>query len=96
MLASVLGSSLGARALPTVLAPVCSNVASGVRWRITIDVRRSTVDGNQAVIGAATISWRDPADNRRYALDRRSGVLTVTVPSSTGGWILKDRCTPAG
>jgi len=43
-------------------------------------------------ISDAEISWRDAKDGWNYTLDRRSGALTVTVASSTGGYFLHDRC----
>ena len=70
----------------------CTNPASGASWQITIDFERRTVDGNAATISDGTIAWRDPRDQGNYTLDRRSGNLTVAVPSSTGGYFIHDRC----
>ncbi len=91
---ALLGSSGPLLASP-VRAPVCRNTTSGATWRITIDLGRGTVDGHAATIAPDRIAWSDPADNRRYVLDRRSGALVVTTPSSTGGWVLLDRCDGA-
>jgi hypothetical protein len=70
----------------------CTNPASGANWEIKIDYDRSTVDANPARIGDAEITWRDLKDGRNYALDRKSGDLTVIVASSTGGNFLYHRC----
>ena len=70
----------------------CINPASGASWRITIDYDRATVDSNPARISAAEISWRDAKDGWNYTLDRKSGDLTVTLASGTGGNFLHDRC----
>ncbi len=78
-----------------IRTPVCRNTASGATWRITIDLDRDTVDGLAATVAPDRISWHDPADNRRYVLDRQRGTLVVTTPSSTGGWVLLDRCEGA-
>jgi hypothetical protein len=71
----------------------CTNPASGANWKINIDFAKSTVDSNPARINDTTISWHD-RDNENYTLDRKSGNLTVIVPSSTGGYFIYDRCTP--
>lgn len=75
-------------------APViaCTNPSSGTTWQITVDYDRATVDANPAQISDTEISWRDAKDGSSYRLDRRSGNLTVTVASSTGGYFLHDRC----
>jgi hypothetical protein len=70
----------------------CSNVASGASWQIKVDYDRSTVDSNPARVSDAEISWHDANDSGNYTLDRKSGKLTVIVPSSTGGYIIWDRC----
>jgi hypothetical protein len=36
--------------------------------------------------------WRDAANGWNYRLDRKSGALTVTLASATGGNFLFDRC----
>jgi hypothetical protein len=70
----------------------CSNVSSGASWQIKVDYDRSTVDSNPAHVSDAEISWHDATDSGNYTLDRKSGKLTVIVPSSTGGYIIWDRC----
>ncbi|HEX3936011.1 MAG TPA: hypothetical protein VHX43_00775 [Xanthobacteraceae bacterium] len=72
-------------------AIICTNPASGANWQIKVDYDRRTVDSHPADIGDAQISWHT-ADGENYALDRRSGHLTVTVASSTGGYFLHDQC----
>ena len=72
-------------------AIICTNPASGANWQIKIDYDRRTVDSHPADIGDALISWHT-ADGENYALDRKSGHLTVTVASSTGGYFLHDQC----
>jgi hypothetical protein len=70
----------------------CTNPYSGATWQIRIDYDRSTVDANPARINDATISWRDAKDGWSYTLDRKSGKLTITLASSTGGSFLHDQC----
>jgi hypothetical protein len=70
----------------------CTNPYSGATWQIRIDYDRSMVDSNPARINNATISWRDAKDGWSYTLDRKSGKLTVTLASSTGGSFLYDQC----
>jgi len=70
----------------------CVNPVSGATWQIKIDYDRSTVDSNPARISDAEISWRDAKDGWYYRLDRKSGNLTVTLASATGGNFLYDRC----
>lgn len=72
-------------------AITCTNPASGANWQIKVDYDRRTVDSHPADIGDALISWHT-ADGENYALDRKSGHLTVTVASSTGGYFLHDQC----
>jgi hypothetical protein len=74
------------------IAVTCTNPYSGVSWQIKIDYDRRTVDANPAEIDDATISWRDSANGWHYLLDRKSGKLTVTVASATGGNFLHDIC----
>src|SRR6516164_146049 len=70
----------------------CVNPFSGAHWQITIDYDRGTVDSNPARISSADISWRDATDGWNYRLDRKSGALTVTLASATGGNFLHDQC----
>ncbi len=70
----------------------CMNAASGAKWALTIDSDKNTVDGAPAKITADRINWRDPSSGGLYDLDRKSGALTFTNPSSTGGYMLFHRC----
>lgn len=72
-------------------AIICTNPASGANWQIKVDYDRRTVDSHPADIGDSQISWHT-AEGENYALDRKSGHLTVTVASSTGGYFLHDQC----
>jgi len=74
------------------VAVTCTNPYSGASWQIRIDYDRRTVDSNPAAIDNGTISWRDAATRWYYELDRKSGQLTVTMASSTGGNFLHDQC----
>lgn len=74
-------------------ALTCTNPVSGTSWRIAIDYRTATVDSNPAEIGRAEISWFDPKDGGHYRLDRKSGDLTASVASSTGGFFRHARCS---
>jgi hypothetical protein len=74
-------------------AITCTNPASGVSWQIMIDYRKATVDSNPAKIKEAEISWFDPKDGGNYTLDRKSGNLTASVASSTGGYFRHGRCS---
>jgi hypothetical protein len=74
------------------IAATCTNPYSGVTWQIKIDYDRRTVDSNPAQIDGSTISWRDASNGWYYELDRKSGNLTVTVASATGGNFLHDQC----
>jgi hypothetical protein len=71
----------------------CTNPASGAHWQIHIDYDKRLVDGSQAKIGDAEISWRDTSGNN-YTLNRKSGEMTQITASSTGGYFLHDRCNP--
>ena len=75
-------------------AITCTNPVSGASWQVSIDYRRATVDSNPAHITGDAISWFDPKDGGNYTLDRRSGDLTATVASSTGGYFRTARCGP--
>ena len=92
---------LAGLALPTIdgyaqeseTALTCTNPANGMSWQILIDYRKPAVDSNPAEMTRAGISWFDPKDGSNYTLDRRSGDLTATVASSTGGYFRRARCT---
>lgn len=70
----------------------CTNPYSGVSWQIKIDYEKRTVNADPAKIDDTTISWRDSAKGWYYVLERKSGKLTVTLASSTGGSFLHDNC----
>jgi len=72
-------------------AIICTNPASGAHWQIKVDYDRRTVDSHPADIGADAIAWHTE-DGENYRLDRKTGHLTVTVASSTGGYFLHDQC----
>jgi len=73
-------------------AITCTNPVSGTSWQIMIDYRKAIVDSNPAEIKRAEISWFDPKDGGNYTLDRKSGDLTASVASSTGGYFRHGRC----
>jgi hypothetical protein len=70
----------------------CVNPVSGTSWQIVIDYGKSTVDSNPAEMTRAAISWFDPKDRGNYTLDRKSGDLTASIASSTGGYFRRGRC----
>jgi len=78
----------------SAIALSCINPYSGATWQISVDYDRGTVDSNPARISDDEMSWHDAKDNSNYTLDRKSGRLTVIVPSSTGGYFLYDECKP--
>jgi hypothetical protein len=86
------GLAMTAQAQRGETAVTCTNPASGASWQIMIDYDRSTVDANPARISDDEISWRDAKDGWYYKLNRKSGNLTVTLASATGGNFLYDRC----
>ncbi len=73
-------------------AITCVNPVSGTSWQIVVDYGQSTVDSNPAKITQAVISWFDPTDHGNYTLDRKSGDLTASIASSTGGYFRRGRC----
>ncbi len=79
-------------ATQAVTTALCTNLASGTSWRITIDFAKATVDYYPARISVARISWHDAKDGGNYTLDRKSGKLTVIFASSTGGYFIYDQC----
>jgi hypothetical protein len=74
-------------------AITCTNPASGTSWQIMVDYGKATVDANPAKITATAISWFDPKDGGNYTLERKSGDLTASVASSTGGYFRHARCS---
>jgi hypothetical protein len=94
-LAAVLAVTSGnGNAQESETALTCTNPVSGTSWQIMIDYRKPTVDANPAEITKTGISWFDPKDGGNYTLDRKSGALTGSVASSTGGYFRRARCTP--
>ena len=73
-------------------AITCMNKSSGTTWQIKVDYDHSTVDTNPASISDTKIAWRDANDGWRYALDLKSGDLTVVLASSMGGNMYFHRC----
>lgn len=70
----------------------CTNPVSGTSWQIVIDYGKATVDSYPAKITPGEISWFDPKDGGNYKLDRKSGELSASVASSTGGYFRHSRC----
>lgn len=95
-LAAVAAAAIGGATAPTSRTVMtCRNPVSGAAWQIVVDFGHATVDANRARISPAEISWFDPKDGGNYTLDRRSGELTATVASSTGGYFRHGRCVLA-
>lgn len=100
VLAAALAGLAAGLAVPTIqcgaqeteTAITCVNPVSGTSWQIEIDYGKSTVDSNPAEITRAGISWFDSKDHGNYTLDRKSGDLTASVASSTGGYFRHGRC----
>jgi|SRR6516162_2840449 len=101
VLAARIAGLVAGLAIPTVNADAqesktaitCINPMSGTSWQIAIDFDRATVNSNRAEITAAKIAWFDPTDGSNYTLDRKSGALTATVASSSGGYFRHARCS---
>ncbi|HEV2300427.1 MAG TPA: hypothetical protein VGR91_02545 [Stellaceae bacterium] len=91
-LAGMLPPAARGQQQPDRAAITCTNPASGASWQVMIDYPKSTVDANPAEITPAAISWFDPKDGGHYTLDRKTGKLTATVASSTGGYFRHGRC----
>jgi len=85
-------STIKCNAEESETAITCANPVSGASWRIVIDYGKATVDSNPAELKPAEITWFDPKDGGNYRLDRKSGDLTASVASSTGGYFRHARC----
>jgi hypothetical protein len=85
--------AINGHAQESEIAITCSNPVGGASWQIRIDYRKATVDSHPATITGAEVSWFDPKDGGNYTLDRKSGGLTATVASSTGGYFRRGRCS---
>jgi hypothetical protein len=92
LLAGSAVATSGSDAQQSRTAVTCTNPVGGASWQIVIDYRRSTVDSHPAEITEDEISWFDPGDGGNYTLDRKSGDLTASVASSTGGYFRHGRC----
>jgi hypothetical protein len=92
-LAAGLAPTINGYAQEHETALTCTNPVNGMSWQILIDYRKPAVDSNPAEMTRAGISWFDPKDGSNYTFDRRSGDLTATVASSTGGYFRRARCT---
>lgn len=91
--AALLGHyALGADAPAGAVAITCTNPVSGTSWQITIDYGKATVDFQPARVSQAEISWFDPKDLSNNRLDRKTGNLTTSIASSTGGYFRPGRC----
>ena len=84
--------ALGADAPAGAVAITCTNPVSGASWQITIDYGKATVDFQPARVSQAEISWFDPKDLSNNRLDRKTGNLTTSIASSTGGYFRPGRC----
>src|ERR1700686_872260 len=89
--AGLAAPTIGAEAEESEAAITCTNPVSGTSWQIMIDYRKATVDSNPAEIKRGESSWFDPKDGGNYTLDRKSGDLTASVASSTGGYFRHGR-----
>ncbi len=92
LLAGSAVAASGSDAQQSRAAVTCTNPVSGASWQIVIDYRKSTVDSHPAEITQDEISWFDPKDGGNYTLDRKSGNLTASVASSTGGYFRHGHC----
>ena len=100
VLTAVIAGLAAGVAVPTITceaqqgdtAITCTNPVSGTSWQIMIDYRNATVDSYPAEITRSAISWFDPKDGGNYKLDRKSGELTASIASSTGGYFRHSRC----
>ena len=70
----------------------CVNPLSGAEWDLAVDLSNKLIDQKPAVITATEITWHDTDAGPNYDFDRSSGVMTKTVASSTGGYVITDKC----
>jgi len=90
--AAIVAGAIDAAAQSGATAVTCTNPVGGASWQIKIDYGNATVDARPAAISPAKIAWFDPTDGGNYTLDRKSGDLTASVASSTGGYFRYARC----
>ncbi|HVH82379.1 MAG TPA: hypothetical protein VM782_23490 [Stellaceae bacterium] len=69
----------------------CSNDTNGTSWPIVVDTERRLVDSLPARISDASITWRNTKGGI-FQLDRVTGKLQLSAPSSTGGYFLYYSC----
>ena len=91
--AGLAASTVRGNAPESEAAITCTNPLSGTSWQIIIDYRKATVDSYPAEITPTEISWFDTRDGGNYTLHRKSGDLTASVASSTGGYFRHGRCS---
>lgn len=91
--AGLLVSPITSDAQQNEAAITCTNPASGASWQVMIDYGKATVDSYPAKISRTEISWFDRKEQGNYTLDRKSGDLSVSIASSTGGYFRRSRCT---
>lgn len=81
---------------PAIAADVplitCVNPASGFVWTVRLDRRHNRADTWPARFGSKVIHWSDESDGGLYDLYPQTGELDVTHASSTGGYLMFDRC----
>jgi hypothetical protein len=85
-------TAMTGHAQQSAAAITCTNPASGASWQVMIDYGKATVDSYPAKISRTEISWFDRKEQGNYTLDRRSGDLSVSIASSTGGYFRRSRC----
>ena len=90
--AGVAMPSLSGNAQEGAAAITCTNPVSNASWQIKVDYAKATVDTYPAKISAGQISWFDPKDLSNNTLDRKTGNLTTSIASSTGGYFRPGRC----
>ena len=91
-LAAGLAVPINGEAQQSESAITCTNPVSGTAWQIRIDYGKATVDAYPARVTQGAVSWFDSKDGGNYTLDRKSGDLTASIASSTGGYFRHARC----